>query len=168
MVRQKAMLLPRYKSINIHMILDTISNYRLENFTNNTSQAYGTVVSSKMARASLWIGTTLAIFQHTGKWPDWSDLLNIMDNGMDISAAVSFRTAGGQPSGPGELQLCRVLNLLNTIEGEVSTSLNKGMERLIENDGRLVQSSSMNMLEKNWLKAEALAVSECSGLPSLL
>ena len=45
---------------------------------------------------------------------------------MDISAAVSFRATGGQPSGPADLQHCRAFNLLSTTEGDVSTSLKKG------------------------------------------
>ena len=93
-----------------------------------------------------------------------------MDSGMDISAAVSFKTAGGQPSGPGDLQLCRALNLLNTIEERCQHHLrNKGTERLIENDGRLVATLIFinEYTGKNWLKAEALAVSKCSRLPSL-
>ena len=54
-MRQKAMLLLRYKSIDSQMMQDTIPNNRLENFTNDTGQTYRAIVVSKVARTCRFI-----------------------------------------------------------------------------------------------------------------
>ena len=54
---------------------------------------------------------------------------------MHISPAVSFRAAGGQPSGPADLAHYREFSLVNTTEGDVSISLKIGTVRPIEKDG---------------------------------
>ena len=77
----------------------------------------------------------MAIFQQSGRWPDWSDLLNFIDKGMHISAAVSFKAAGGQPSGPADLAHCTEFGLVNATERDVSMSLTVGTVRPIEKDG---------------------------------
>ena len=47
------------------------------------------------------IGNTFACFHVSGKIPCWRDTLKRLVNGFDIVLAVSFKTWGLMPSGPG-------------------------------------------------------------------
>ncbi len=49
------------------------------------------------------IDITLANFQSVETFPQFNDLLNIIESGLDICCFTFFRTLGGMQSGPGVL-----------------------------------------------------------------
>jgi len=61
------------------------------------------------------MGTTWPVFQpSSGTMPDCKDLLNIIAKGIHMMSLDSLRTAGGQPSGPGNLLILRDFSLSKT------------------------------------------------------
>jgi len=73
----------------------------------------------------------------------------IMARGTHITSLNSLRTAGGQPSGPGDLSTLSDFNFSNTDCGDISISEMSDEEFVKVKDGRDVVSSEMKTLEKN-------------------
>ena len=65
-----------------------------------------------------------------GKTPDWKDLLNKIDSGVDRCSEHSLNIRRGQPSGPGDLSVFSLFNSLNTIEVVIIISSNLGTETM--------------------------------------
>ena len=64
--------------------------------------------------AFLNIGMTFACFHISGKIPRWRDKLKILVSSLDIVLAVSFKTWGPIPSGPGAFDGFRVIRIYCT------------------------------------------------------
>ena len=65
----------------------------------------------------------MSLDQSCGKVPELNDLLNMIDRGMAINSLTDLIIGIGQPSGPGDFLLCKLIILLQTISGINSIEL---------------------------------------------
>ena len=72
-----------------------------------------------------------------------------MARGTHKMSLNSLRTAGGQPSGPGDLSTLSNFNFSNTDCTDILISKISCIELVKVKDGRDVVSSEINTLEKN-------------------
>jgi hypothetical protein len=73
------------------------------------------------------MGVTFASFQSQGTLPEFSDLLKIIDSGLQISFFIYFSTRGPMPSGPGVLFTLIFSSTFNMLLSVNSQSFKKVM-----------------------------------------
>ena len=89
-----------------------------------------------------------AILYSDGKTPDWKDLLNKIDSGIDRCSEHPLNMHRGQPSGPGDLSVFSLFSSSNTIEAVIIISSNLGTETSDSSNGKLAKFSSVKTLAK--------------------